>query len=111
MACSSHGAHTHIYEKDQQPMQRRLEVLRHLTSVRLAEESNARRDQQAAAAAAAMQRHNFWTRWISIAALVVAALGVWVNWWTHATAETRAPVSPTAQSQVSPAQTLRAKLP
>jgi hypothetical protein len=34
------------HERDQEPMQRRLEVLRHLTSVRLAEESERRRDQQ-----------------------------------------------------------------
>src|SRR5947207_5508191 len=102
---------THTYERDQAPMLRRLEVLRHLTSVRLAEESQLRRDTQQAAASEAMQRHNFWTRWISIGALIVAALAVWVNWWTHATREAPSLASPPAQSQAFPTQTPPAKSP
>ena len=102
---------THTYERDQQPMERRLEVLRHLVSVRLVEESQRRRDAQQASSSEAMQRHNFWTRWISIGALIVAALGVWVSWWTHSTRETPSLASPPAQSQTLPTQTPPAKSP
>jgi hypothetical protein len=65
---------THTYELDQQPMLRRLDVLRHLTSVRLSEESAARRDEQQASASAELRRHNRATRWIAVVSIIIAAV-------------------------------------
>jgi hypothetical protein len=101
---------SHTYEKDQLPMQRRLEVLRHLTSVRLAEESQERRDQQEASAAAEIRRHNRTTRWIAVAGIIIAALSAVLNYLKPSPALDRAaipspppsPIAAPSQSPVAP---------
>jgi hypothetical protein len=54
---------TYEFERDQPPMERRLEVLRHLTAVKLAEESDK-----------AQRKHNIATRWIAVAGIIITAV-------------------------------------
>lgn len=73
---------THIMERDQEPMMRRLEAIQHLVAVRLAQESEQRREEQQEAASAAMRRHNKITRWIAVGGITVAAFSALPNWFS-----------------------------
>lgn len=70
----------HEMMREQTPMLQRMEVLRHLTAVRLEEESQQRRDAQLANSSAAMQRHNKATRWIAVIGIAVSAVAAVLNW-------------------------------
>ena len=71
---------TYEFEREQQPMLQRLEVIKHLVVVRLAEESEKRRDDQAAVSSQKMQRHNFLTRWIAVIGIIISAVAAVANW-------------------------------
>ena len=62
---------THKFSIDQEPMIRRLNVLKHLVSVRLTEEAEERREEQSNLSEDRMLAHNRVTRWIAIAAIVI----------------------------------------
>ena len=95
---------TYEYERDQQPMQRRLEVLRHLTAVRLSEESAQRRDAQQARSSESQRRHNNATRWIAVIGIMVSAAAAVLNYL-------KPPAKPLEQIPVSLAHPVQISAP
>lgn len=76
---------------DQEPMLRRLDSIKHLVAVRLAEEADRRRDEAQSRSSAAMQRHNFFTRWIAVAGIVITAIIALANYLKPSTTEQTQP--------------------
>jgi hypothetical protein len=91
------------YMTRQTPMLQRLEVIKHLVSVRLTEESQQRRDAQAAEASKEMRRHNRLTRWLAVAGiLVTAAVAIANHFWPPPVISPSAPTSAIAKPMSLP---------